>query len=82
MYNLKLGLENFSEKYPFLCINLNERDQAKLEKKDEESKSTEKPILNEFEKKWLYSLSRFPTEIIEGKLYLVTSAFSGIKFLR
>lgn len=69
MYNLKQGIENFTEKYPFLCINLHERDQAKLAKK-EETKADDKPILNDFEKKWLYSLSRFPTELIEGKLYL------------
>jgi hypothetical protein len=30
-----------------------------------------KDILSDTERKWFYALSRFPTEIIEGKLFIV-----------
>lgn len=53
---------------------MNERDQEVLDKQNktvEETKSADKPILSEFEKKYYYAFSRFPTEIIEGKLFLV-----------
>jgi len=72
---LKQGIESFIEKYPFLCLNFHERDQEsdeKAKKPVEENKvnSEGKPILSPYETKLLYSMSRFPTEITEGKIFL------------
>jgi len=72
---LKQGIEHFSAKYPFLCLNFNERDQenqANVQNNaNEEKKEGEQPILSPYQTKLFYSFSRFPTEILEGKLFQV-----------
>jgi hypothetical protein len=64
---LKEGFANFAEKYNFLCIN--------PKKKGTEQPSYVGPdgklVLNEFETAILHSFSRFPTEIIEDKIFIV-----------
>lgn len=72
-YWLKDGFEGFQEKYPFLCLNLENKLQTEeLTKKD-------KKILTENEEKWLYSFSRFPTEILEGTLFIGNTSNSNSK---
>jgi len=74
VFYLKQGIEHFSAKYPFLCLNFNERDQESQTNnqntKVEEKKEGEQPILSPYQTKLFYSFSRFPTEILEGKLFL------------
>ncbi len=70
MSYLKEGIESFVEKYPFLCINFHERDQESDNKPPaQETKPEGQPLLSPFESKLLYSLSRFPTEMLEGKIF-------------
>jgi len=67
---LKEGIESFIEKYPFLCLNFHERDQESDNKPPaQETKTDGQPLLSPYESKLLYSLSRFPTEMLEGKIF-------------
>lgn len=68
VFYLKGGFEGFEAKYPFLCVNFNERKKVQEEK---EKKSDKKDEIDEYTKKLMYSFSRFPFEIIPDKLYLV-----------
>jgi hypothetical protein len=67
---IKGGFESFEKKFPFLCLSMEDLVQSK---KDSEIslKPEDKKILSKSEEKLLYSFSRFPTEILEGKLFIV-----------
>ncbi len=73
MFYLKQGIEHFYEKYPFLVLNFHERDQEAQIPPVEEQKKNDQPILTPFQSKLFYAFSRFPTEMVEGKLFLVSN---------
>ncbi|KAL4492952.1 hypothetical protein ABPG72_020731 [Tetrahymena utriculariae] len=68
LYCLKEGLNSFSKKYPFLMLNNEDFENIDQMKKEEHKDSRD--ILNDKQKKVLYSYSQFPFEIVEEVLYL------------
>ncbi|EAS04458.2 dual specificity phosphatase domain protein (macronuclear) [Tetrahymena thermophila SB210] len=67
-YCLKEGLNSFSKKYPFLMLNND--DFENIEEKKKEAPKDSRDILNDKQKKVLYSYSQFPFEIVEDVLFL------------
>jgi hypothetical protein len=74
------GIEHFYEKYPFLCLDCSTNILPKpetliIQSKEEETKDeivekAQKAGISDAELKFLYSFSKFPTELIPDKVFI------------